>query len=441
MKVSPGRSRLTKYSSTSPSTGRSRRLPDQPHLQQRRLDDGADVHAVLPRDALAAHMHAALAVAEQLAPALVGRQRVAAVLDEAQHVVEILARQRRIGRGAPHLGEDVIGVERRGAGQPSRCCASTSSPPGRGGSPSSSRAATPSDRRLAFQHLEAVGRHQDGAARLVHPVVGAADALQQPRDALRRADLDHLIDPAPVDAEIERRGRHHGAQLAAPPSPPRPCGAARPPGCRDAARSAASASFSRHSAWNISSAWARVLTNTMVMPASRMRAITSGAASRPIWPDQDSSPSGSIIGELGRRAVRHLDHPSRRRHRRGSRAGCATVADSPTRRQRRRQRRQPRDAERQLVAALGAGQRMHLVHHHAGEAGEHRRRIRQRQQHRQAFRRGQQDVRRVRPAGARGGWPACRRCGSRSRRRAASRRPARVRLRAMSVASAFSGLT
>ena len=45
------------------------------------------------------------------------------------------------------------------------------------------------------------------------PVVGAADALQQARDALGRADLDHLVDAAPVDAEIERGGRHHGAQL------------------------------------------------------------------------------------------------------------------------------------------------------------------------------------------------------------------------------------
>ncbi len=58
-------------------------------------------------------------------------------------------------------------------------------------------------------------------------------------------------------------------------------------------------SFSRHSAWNISSACARVLTNTMVMPASRMRAITPGAASSPIWPAQDSSPSGSIIANSG----------------------------------------------------------------------------------------------------------------------------------------------
>ena len=71
------------------------------------------------------------------------------------------------------------------------------------------------ERGVAFQHLEAVGRHQDAARRLVHAVIGAADALQQPARALRRADIDDEIDVAPVDAEIERRGADHGAQLPA----------------------------------------------------------------------------------------------------------------------------------------------------------------------------------------------------------------------------------
>ena len=70
------------------------------------------------------------------------------------------------------------------------------------------------DRGAAFQHLEAVGRHQHRLRRLVEPVVGAADALHQPRGALRRADIDDQIDIAPVDAEIERRCAHHRAQLA-----------------------------------------------------------------------------------------------------------------------------------------------------------------------------------------------------------------------------------
>ncbi len=70
------------------------------------------------------------------------------------------------------------------------------------------------DRGVAFQHLEAVGRNENAARRLVEPVIGAADALKQTRRALRRADIDDEIDVAPVDAEIERRGADHRAQLA-----------------------------------------------------------------------------------------------------------------------------------------------------------------------------------------------------------------------------------
>jgi hypothetical protein len=37
-------------------------------------------------------------------------------------------------------------------------------------------------------------------------VVGAADALDEALYVFRRADLDHEIDIAPVDAEVERAG-------------------------------------------------------------------------------------------------------------------------------------------------------------------------------------------------------------------------------------------
>ena len=226
--------------------------------------------------------------------------------------------------------------------------------------------------------------------RLVHPVIGAADALQQPRHALRRADLDHLIDAAPVDAEIERRRRHHRAQLSV----------------RHRRLDAAALLHLERAVMQ------RDRQRRLVQPPQRLehqlrlgarvdehdrhagRADPRhhpGAASRPMWPAQDSSPSGSIIASSGGVAVRLLDHPfgadivpDRRRMRHRRRQPDAAAGG--------RQRHQPRDAQRQLIAALGAGERVHLVHHHAGKAGEHRRRVRQRQQHRQALRRGQQDV-------------------------------------------------
>ena len=68
------------------------------------------------------------------------------------------------------------------------------------------------ERGPAFEHLEAVGGHEYGPARLVHAVVGAAYALGKAAGALRRADMDDEVDVAPVDAEVEGRGRHHGPQ-------------------------------------------------------------------------------------------------------------------------------------------------------------------------------------------------------------------------------------
>ena len=48
----------------------------------------------------------------------------------------------------------------------------------------------------------------------VEAVVGAADALDQAARAFWRADVDDEVDIAPVDAEVERRGRDDGAQFA-----------------------------------------------------------------------------------------------------------------------------------------------------------------------------------------------------------------------------------
>ena len=68
------------------------------------------------------------------------------------------------------------------------------------------------ERRAAFQHLEPVGGYQHAFGRFVHAVIGAPDTLQHARGTLRRADIDHQVDVAPVDAEIERGGADHGAQ-------------------------------------------------------------------------------------------------------------------------------------------------------------------------------------------------------------------------------------
>ena len=188
------------------------RAAPKPQLDHRRLDDGADVHPVLAGDAGVADMNEALRVTEQLGEALIDLQRVAAILDEAQHGVEGRAVEPGIGRGAGDFGEGVIRVEGRRTGEAQQMLGEHVEPAGAGRIAVLLARRDALARRLAFQHLETVGGHKDGDAGLVHAVVGAADALEQAGNPLRRADLDHLIDAAPVDSEIERGGGDHRAQ-------------------------------------------------------------------------------------------------------------------------------------------------------------------------------------------------------------------------------------
>ena len=71
----------------------------------------------------------------------------------------------------------------------------------------------------------------------------------------------------------------------------------------------------------------------------------------------------------------------------------------------RSERCQTGDAQCQLIAALGAGKGVDFVQHDAGKGAEEIRCVGQRQQHRQAFRRGQQNMRRCDAlAGSSVGW-------------------------------------
>ncbi len=64
-------------------------------------------------------------------------------------------------------------------------------------------------------------------------VPGATDPLQERRDRARRADLDHQVHVADVDAELERGGGHERPQSSRPSAAARRPGAAPSTGCRD----------------------------------------------------------------------------------------------------------------------------------------------------------------------------------------------------------------
>ena len=143
-------------------------------------------------------------VCSDLGEALVGLQRVAAGRDEIDGGVEIGARQRRIGRRQRHLGVEIVGTKRHAAGAAEHVLRQHVEPAGTQRRRVLRILGNRRNRGRAFQHFETVGRHQHAARGFVHAVIGATDALQQPRGSLRRADIDDEIDVAPVDAEIQR---------------------------------------------------------------------------------------------------------------------------------------------------------------------------------------------------------------------------------------------
>ncbi|MDR8952911.1 hypothetical protein FEP76_01388 [Burkholderia multivorans] len=131
------------------------------------------------------------------------------------HVVEALARQARIRRGAREarvervlapfrardFGDDLLGehVERR-LRNPQRV---------------EFAAAHAVEQRRAFDELVARQRKQPALRHAADVVSRAADALQERRDPARRTDLADEIDIADVDAEFERCGRDEQLQFAA----------------------------------------------------------------------------------------------------------------------------------------------------------------------------------------------------------------------------------
>ena len=137
-----------------------------------------------------------------------------AVGEHADHGVEVVARERAIRPGATHQREQLVldvlaardfggdllrqHVERRVVRDDAVELAATDR----------------SQQRRALDQIVPRRRQQPSLGDAAHRVAGAADALQQRGDAMRRADLADQIDVADVDAELERRGRHERLQRA-----------------------------------------------------------------------------------------------------------------------------------------------------------------------------------------------------------------------------------
>ena len=106
------------------------------HLHRGVGHDGADLHAVASRDGAVGHAEDAVDVHHAVVLGI-GAQARAALHHEVQRPVELLAREPRVGRCAPHLVEHLVDPKppsgRGSAAKPppratvTRCCTSTSS--------------------------------------------------------------------------------------------------------------------------------------------------------------------------------------------------------------------------------------------------------------------------------------------------------------------------
>ena len=398
----------------------------QHHLQHRLLDDRADIEPVLPRHQRADDMPRVVRGAEQATEALVALERIAAGRDEGEHVVEAAAIERGVWRGLGDLGEQGVSRERCVAGAAQHVLCQHIEPAFVRARRIEFARIDGVERGAALQHLEAIGRHQQGTARHVEAMIGAPDPLQQPRRALGRPDLHDQIDVAPVDAEIERRrrddraqpaGRHRGLDLAA---------------LLD--REAAVMERDRQ---------------LLLVEAPQRVEAQFGLRTR--VDEQDRAPGlAQRVVDIGHRRQRHVSRP---RHPRfghedaniGMHA-AATPHDQrelvetgaqPARETRRigdrgrepdaarkgRQAGQPRQPEGKQITALVRLERMQFVEHDDAQSRKLRARLRIGQHQRQRLRRGEQEMRRLdalarafgrrRIAGARLGAQAERQVGDR----------------------------
>ncbi len=102
----------------------------------------------------------------------------------------------------------------------------------------------------------------------------------------------------------------------------------------------------------------------------------AGGVARPVWPAQGggSSVSSMAMSGSGPGSASRIARAARR----GSAASAGGILDGggeADAAQAGREGLQPGEAEHQLVAALGFGQRVDLVDDHPGEAGEDARRL------------------------------------------------------------------
>ena len=213
--VSPARASNTISSSSSPTRALSFSAPDRNTPNKPAIGNGAGIGDGHALGALPRHHHAVDAIPRHARPQLREFVRWIAARQHVEHAVEDrpaqLGERRRRSHGAVEI-VDRPSLHRRHRHELLReHVERIARIAGR------FHLALPHRRgdRGARHQVAAKLRKDDAFADLTDAVAGAADALQAARHRRRRLDLDHQVDRAHVDAELERRGRDQRAQVAA----------------------------------------------------------------------------------------------------------------------------------------------------------------------------------------------------------------------------------
>ena len=172
-------------------------------FEHRRIDNDAGIKPVLRGKLRVRQPPPAVGVFDQFLEPVIGAQRIATRRDKGDDAGKGRGIHRGVRQGGLHLRQQLILVKRTRAGNAHDMLRQDVVASGAEGLP----IAHPFGHRviggLCLQIFKAVAGHEDGLGWLVHPVIGPANPLQQPRASLGRTHLNDAIDIAPVDTQIE----------------------------------------------------------------------------------------------------------------------------------------------------------------------------------------------------------------------------------------------
>ncbi len=185
------------------------------HFEHFGVDNDARIHPVAMRLLRMREPPRAIRFTRYSLEFVVSPQRVSAGCDEFEHAAPHIIIDLRIGPAGTHLGEQCPFLKRSCAGAGHHMLGEHIEPAGAKIFAIALALIHRFHRCGCFEKLETIARHQQRAAGLVEPMIGAANALQQAARTLGRTHLHHQINIAPIHAQIEAGGANQCAQFAA----------------------------------------------------------------------------------------------------------------------------------------------------------------------------------------------------------------------------------